>query len=121
MEARRRRLSLLAFLPDLELAFKRQWITEPIYAELRRLVEARCVFLKVAENWWNVSWPRRVASLRHVARRGKVSELRWCGTRLLPLPLFLTLGAAWSRTRLIGQQMAMAPRGQSLNGRETTG
>jgi hypothetical protein len=104
-EARRRRVSLLAYLPDLALAVRQQWITPLLYEQLVALVETRCTLLSIIENWWNVPWIRRLASFGFVSSHGRPSEVRWCGTRLLPQPLFLSLGAAWSRLRMLGRSM----------------
>jgi len=99
-EARHRRECLLSYLPDLDLAVRRGWISRRLYDELRRQVETRCLLYQVIEDWWNVGWLMRLALLRFVVRTGSVSEGRWCSPRLLPFRLFLSLGAIWSRTRL---------------------
>ena len=98
-EAQRRRESLLSYAPDLDLAVRRRWITRPLYEELKREVEARCAFHQAVEDWWNVGWMMRLSLLLFLVRSGGMHEGRWCGSRLLPFPIFLALGAIWSRTR----------------------
>jgi glycosyltransferase involved in cell wall biosynthesis len=101
-EARRRRECLLSYIPDLELAERRQWITRALCDELKRQVDARCVLYQIIEDWWSVAWPMRLALLALAVRSGRASEGRWCSPRLLPFRMFLALGAAWSRARSVG-------------------
>jgi len=99
-ESRRRRECLLSYLPDLDLAVRRGWISRPLCDELRRQVETRCLLYQVIEDWWSVGWLMRLSLLLFVIRTGSVSEGRWCSPRLLPFRVFLKVGAMWSRTRL---------------------
>jgi glycosyltransferase involved in cell wall biosynthesis len=99
-EARRRRESLLSYLPDLDRAVRRGWITRRLSEEVRRQVETRCVLYQVLEDWWNVPWLMRLSLMFFLIRTGRVSEGRWCSPRLVPFKLFLALGAMWSRTRV---------------------
>jgi len=104
MTARRRRESFLSYMPDLETAVRRQWITRPLCDEIRRRVERNCALHQVVADWWSVSWLLRLALLVLAIRVG--GELRWFSPRLLPLGVFLTLGAIWSRARSMGLQRA---------------
>ena len=106
--ARRRRISLLGFLPDLEVAVEREWITPVMRAQLARHVELRCASFQIMENWWKVAWRRRVASFCVLLWLRRRDEVRWCGPRLLPLPVFLAVGAAWSRARTIAGMLSSA-------------
>jgi len=101
--ARRRRESLLSYVPDLDLACRQQWISCPLHEELTRHVETECGFHQIVEDWWNVGWMNRVAMFLFLVRSGRAKELRWCGPRLLPFALFVGLGATWSRVRSIGK------------------
>jgi glycosyltransferase involved in cell wall biosynthesis len=101
-EAQRRRESLLSFIPDLDLALRQQWITRSLYEELKRQVEIRCRLHRVIEDWWNIGCLQRLALLTFLVRSGRVREARWCTSRLLPFWVFLSLGAIWSRARMIG-------------------
>jgi len=120
-DARRRRISLRAYMPDLALAVRKTWITQALYEELKRRVETRCAFLQITEDWWNVDWMARLASFGFVVRSGRSNEVRWCGTRLLPFPLFLAVGAIWSRTRLSHLLSTTSTANQSLRRRQSTG
>ena len=98
-EAQRRRETLLSCERDLDLAVRRRWITWTLCAELKRQMEARCAQHQVIEKWWYVGWLRRLGLFLFLVRSGCVREVRWCTSRLLPFPIFLALGAIWSRTR----------------------
>jgi glycosyltransferase involved in cell wall biosynthesis len=98
-EAQRRRETLHSYGRDLDLAVRQQWITRPLYEELKRHVETRCLVHQVVEKWWHVGWMRRLGFFLFLVRAGRVREGRWCRPRLLPFPIFLALGATWSRTR----------------------
>ena len=101
-EAQRRRETLLSFMPDLELALRQQWITRSVYEELKRQVEIRCRLYRIIEDWWNIGGLERLALLSFLVRSGRVREVRWCTSRLLPFRVFLALGALWSRVRTVG-------------------
>jgi hypothetical protein len=118
-EARRRRISLLAFLPSLALAVRQQRITQALHDELARHVETRCAFLQIIEGWWTVGWAERFAALGFVARFGRASEVRWCVTRLLPFPAFVALGAVWGRARWLGQMVWTTPPGDQSSRRQS--
>jgi glycosyltransferase involved in cell wall biosynthesis len=101
-EAQRRRESLLSYMPDLDLAVRQQWITRRLCETVKRVVETRCRSWQVIEDWWNVRWTKRVALFCFIVRSGHTREVRWCTTRLLPFPVFVALGAIWSRLRMLG-------------------
>ncbi len=44
------------------------------------------------------------ALLVSAIRLGRLDDARWCGRRLLPFEVFVTLGAFWSRARAMGLQ-----------------
>jgi glycosyltransferase involved in cell wall biosynthesis len=99
--AQRRKETLLGYLPDVSLASRQKWITRPLSEELKRRVETESRFHQIVEDWWNVSWIRRLALFFFLVRSGRMREVRWGGPRLLPLPLFLGLGVIWSRVSVI--------------------
>jgi glycosyltransferase involved in cell wall biosynthesis len=109
-EARRRREALLSYGPDLELAVRQQWITRPLFEELKRDVTTRCAFHQVIEDWWNVGWILRLGLLLFLIRSGRLNEGRWCSARLLPFPMFLALGAIWSKTAPWTRLLSFAQR-----------
>jgi glycosyltransferase involved in cell wall biosynthesis len=98
-EAQRRRETLLSCEGDLDLAVRQRWITRALCEELKRQMETRCALHHVIEKWWHVGWMRRFGLFLFLLRSGCVREVRWCSSRLLPFPIFLALGAIWSRTR----------------------
>lgn len=98
-QAQRRRESLLSYVADLDLAVRRRWITRSLYREVKEQVEARCALYRAVEDWWNVAWLMRFSLLLFLVRYGGMHEGRWCSPRLVPFPIFLALGAIWSRTR----------------------
>ena len=104
-EARRRRESLQSYIPDLEFAVRRGWITQSLCEQVKQQVEAQCVMYQIIEDWWNVDWFMRPALLLFLVKSGRMREGRWCSPRLLPFRTFLSLGAVWSRARSFGQQM----------------
>jgi glycosyltransferase involved in cell wall biosynthesis len=97
--ARRWRECLTSYIDDLEFAVCHGWITRPLCNEIKRHVEQNCALHQVIEDWWSVNWPLRLALLAFALRFGRLGEGRWCSPRLLPFPMFLALGAAWSRAR----------------------
>ncbi len=97
--ARHCRESLLSYLPDLDLALRKQFITRPLYDEVKVRVETACRFHQVIEDWWTVGWITRVKWLVFLAWHRQMNDARWCGPRLLPFPVFLSLGAAWGLLR----------------------
>ena len=97
--ARRRHDSLLGYLPDLDVALERQWITPQQHDDLRRRVLGRCEFYRAIEEWWHVSWWRRLADLRLLLQQGGPSDWRWGVARLLPFQVFLSMAAMWARVR----------------------
>jgi glycosyltransferase involved in cell wall biosynthesis len=99
VEARRRRESLLSYLPDLELAVRRKWIARPLYEELTDRVAARSALHQVIEKWWSFGWIKRLAWFLYFVGSGRMREGRWCSTRLLPFAIFLSLAAIRSRMR----------------------
>lgn len=101
--ARRRRESFLSYLPDLEIAVHRQWITRPLCDELKRRIDRNCERHQIVADWWNVSWLLRLGLMTLAIRFGHLSDARWCSLRLLPFEVFLLLGATWSRVRALGR------------------
>jgi glycosyltransferase involved in cell wall biosynthesis len=99
IQSRRRREALLGYIPDLDRALHQQWITSPLCDEVKRNVATRCAFHRVMEDWWSVSWATRVAGLLVLIRHGGPSDWRWGSSRLLPFPIFLSIGALWGRIR----------------------
>jgi hypothetical protein len=102
--ARRRRESLLAYVPDVDLARRQEWIAPATHEELRRLIEVRCTFYRIVEEWWTRNWAARVASVPFMVAHGEPGYGRWGGSRLLPYSVFLRLGAVWGR--LTGRHLA---------------
>jgi hypothetical protein len=98
-EAQRRRETLLSFERDLDLAVRQRWITRALCKELKREMKTRCARHQVIEKWWHVAWVRRFGLFLFLVRSGYLREVRWCSSRLLPFPIFLAVGAVWSRTR----------------------
>jgi hypothetical protein len=94
-----RRQALMVFGPDLELAIQRGWITQSTAEEIKRRVQARSDRYRVIEEWWEVGWMTRLARFLRLVSAGQLTEGRWCGPRLLPFQMFISLGAAWSRWR----------------------
>lgn len=99
VEAQRRRDALLSYLPDLELAVRRHWITRPMYEELTHQVVSRCALHQVIEKWWSVGWIKRLGWFLFFVASGRMREGRWCSTRLLPFAIFLSMAAIRSRIR----------------------
>jgi glycosyltransferase involved in cell wall biosynthesis len=99
VEAQRRRQTLLSYLPDLELAVSRRWITRATYEELTSQVGSRCALHQVIEKWWSVGWLKRLGWFLFFLGSGRMREGRWCSTRLLPFAIFLSLAAIRSRMR----------------------
>jgi len=119
LEAQRRRESLRSYLADLDFAFRQRAITRPIYEELTRQVKRDCAFYRIIEDWWNVSWLRRLGLFLYVVLSGRAKEVRWCSTRLLPFPLFLHLGSLWNRARAkvaSGLKVSLAATSEQLDG-----
>ena len=103
IEARRRREALLSYLPDLSLALRNQWITRPLYDEVKHRVETESRFHRVFEDWWSLGWIDRFKWLLLIAWSGRLGQLRWCSPRLLPFPIFLALAAMWALLRFGGR------------------
>ena len=99
IHARRRRESLLAYLPDIDLARRHGWISAATHDELRRRIERRCAFYRVVEDWWTVNWAARVAQVPFMVAHGELGYGRWGTSRLLPYSVFLALGALWARIK----------------------
>jgi hypothetical protein len=99
VEAQRRRESLLSYLPDLELAVRRHWITQPVYEELKQHIAERCTLHQAIEKWWSFGWIKRLGWFLFFVASGRLREGRWCSTRLLPFATFLSLAAIRSRIR----------------------
>jgi hypothetical protein len=95
-----RREALMVFGPDLDLAVRRPWITRSMCDEIKRLVKDRSDRYQVIEEWWDVGWVTRLARFLFFIGSGRLIEGRWCGPRLLPFRIFISLGAMWSRWRL---------------------
>jgi len=114
-DVRWRREALMAYGPDLELAVRRRWITRSMRAEVERQVQARCDCYQVIEEWWNVGWVKRVTQFLFLIGSGRLSEGRWCGPRLLPFQVFITMGAMWSRWRSPGKGACDSTVSRSYN------
>ena len=95
-QARRRRETILSYLPDLDRAVRRGWITQPICEQLKREFTKQCAFYWIIEEWWNLAWRMRFWLFLLLVAYRRI-EWRWCGARLLPFPVFLRVGALWSR------------------------
>jgi glycosyltransferase involved in cell wall biosynthesis len=95
-----RREALMVFGPDLELAVRKRWISGSMCAEIKRLVKDRSDRYQVIEQWWEVGWVTRLAKFLFFIGSGRLIEGRWCGPRLLPFQIFISLGATWTRWRL---------------------
>jgi hypothetical protein len=99
IETQRRRESLLSYVPDLELALRRRWITRPVYDDLTEHVATRCALHQAIERWWSVGWIKRLGWFLYFVASGRIREGRWCSTRLLPFAIFLSLAAIRSRMK----------------------
>jgi glycosyltransferase involved in cell wall biosynthesis len=95
-----RREALMVFGPDLDLAVRRRWITRSMSEEIKRLVKDRSDRYQFIEEWWEVGWGTRLQRFLFLVGSGRLIEGRWCGPRLLPFQIFITLGAKWSRWRM---------------------
>jgi hypothetical protein len=99
LQAERHRASLLSYVPDLEIAIRRRWITQTLCDELRRRIDKQARFYEVISTWWNVAWTARFEMFLFTLRWGRFKEARWCLPRLAPFSVFLHAAAMWSRAR----------------------
>ena len=100
-----RREALMVFGPDLDLAVQRRWITRSMCEEIKRRVRARSNRYQFIEEWWDVGWVTRLGRFLFLIGSGRLLEGKWCGPRLLPFQIFITLGAMWSRWRLATKEL----------------
>jgi len=114
-DVRWRREALLGYAPDLELAARLRWITGPMRDEIEREVQARCACYQVIEEWWSVGWVKRLGQFLVLIGSGRLTEGRWCGPRLLPFGMFITLAAMWSRWRSAGKSALDSTVSRSCN------
>jgi hypothetical protein len=97
IHSRRCRETLSSYMPDLERAVSRGWVSEAMCQEFKSGLNGQATFHRIVEEWWQVHWGARVARFLSLLMQRRWDEARWCGPRLLPFSIFLRMGAFWTQ------------------------